>query len=162
MISKKVILTGSFGVGKTSLFNKFIFSKFSEKYLSTIGVTVNKKVLHINGVDISIMLWDIAGEVTQDKIPVSYFLNTDAVLYVFDVTRPLTYKDTLINLEFIRAVYKGKILKIVANKADLLSEEKLAMVKEQVPVPWDILTSAKTGFQVEELFETIGIELLEE
>ncbi len=43
MISTKVILTGSFGVGKTSLFNQFLFSKFSEKYLTTIGVMSKKR-----------------------------------------------------------------------------------------------------------------------
>jgi small GTP-binding protein len=74
MISKKVILTGSFGVGKTSLFNQFIFNQFSDKYLTTIGVKVNKKVINIGGEDLSLLLWDIAGEVSQDKVPTSYFL----------------------------------------------------------------------------------------
>jgi GTPase SAR1 family protein len=49
MISRKVILTGSFGVGKTSLFTQFIYNKFDDKYLTTIGVKVNKKSLDIDG-----------------------------------------------------------------------------------------------------------------
>ena len=62
MISKKVILTGSFGVGKTSLFNCFIHQQFSEKYMTTVGVRVNKKTLNVDQNDITLMLWDIAGE----------------------------------------------------------------------------------------------------
>ena len=38
MISKKVVITGHFGVGKTSLFNRVISNTFNEKYLTTIGV----------------------------------------------------------------------------------------------------------------------------
>jgi len=37
-LTKKIILTGSFGVGKTSLFSRFVYSEFDEKYLTTIGV----------------------------------------------------------------------------------------------------------------------------
>ncbi|RMF00096.1 MAG: GTP-binding protein, partial [Bacteroidetes bacterium] len=64
MISKKVVITGHFGVGKTSLFNRFISNTFSEKYLTTIGVRVDKKQLQIDGQDVSLILWDLAGEVS--------------------------------------------------------------------------------------------------
>ena len=73
MISRKVILTGSFGVGKTSLFRRFISGTFSEKYITTIGVKVDKKVVEVHGQEVSILLWDIAGEVSQDKVPKSFF-----------------------------------------------------------------------------------------
>jgi GTPase SAR1 family protein len=49
MVSKKIILTGSFGVGKTSLFNRFIYQEFNDKYLTTIGVKVNKKQVKVDG-----------------------------------------------------------------------------------------------------------------
>ena len=90
MTSKKIILAGSFGVGKTSLFNQFIFNKFDDKYLTTIGVKVNKKIVDIEGRQLSILLWDIAGEVAQDKVPVTYFLGASGVIYVFDLSRPST------------------------------------------------------------------------
>ena len=160
MISKKVILTGSFGVGKTSLFNKFIFSQFSDKYLSTIGVTVNKKVINVNGTELCIMLWDIAGEVTQDKVPRSYFLSTHAIIYVFDVTRPTTYRNIAENLDYLKGIFDGDVIKVVGNKIDLLNEEQINGLSEQIPVEWDLLTSAKTGLNVEDLFQDLAIELL--
>ena len=98
MIKKKVILTGSFGVGKTSLFNRFVYSKFDEKYLTTIGVKVDKKSLTIEGEEVTLLLWDIAGEISQDKVPNSYFLESSAVVYVFDLTRPSTYALSLIHI----------------------------------------------------------------
>lgn len=74
MTSKKIILTGNFSVGKTSLFNRFINEQFDDKYITTIGVKVNKKTIEIDGEEIALVLWDVAGEVSQDKVPTSYFL----------------------------------------------------------------------------------------
>ena len=98
MLSRKVILTGSFGVGKTSLFSRFIHDSFSDRYITTIGVKVDKKSVEVDGEKVSILLWDIAGEVTQDKVPRSYFLGASAIIYVFDLTRPSTYKNIDIDI----------------------------------------------------------------
>lgn len=161
MISKKVILTGSFGVGKTSLFNQFIYSRFSDKYLTTIGVKVNKKTIEVNGRELSLLLWDIAGEVSQDKVPVSYFLGASGIIYVFDLTRPSTYKNIKEDLDYLNGIIQGGIIKVVGNKMDLTTEEQIAEVKEEISVPWDIITSAKTGDNVDDLFYKLGENLLE-
>lgn len=161
MISKKVILTGSFGVGKTSLFNQFIYSKFSDKYLTTIGVKVNKKNLAIKGKDLSMLLWDIAGEVAQDKVPNSYFLGASGIIYVFDLTRPSTYKNLDKDLAYLKGIVNGGIIKVVGNKSDLASTEEIAKVQEVIPMPWDIITSAKTGENVNNLFLQLGEELVD-
>ncbi|MEM9921727.1 MAG: Rab family GTPase [Bacteroidota bacterium] len=160
MTSKKVILTGSFGVGKTSLFNQFIFNRFSDKYLTTIGVKVNKKLVEVDGREISILLWDIAGEVSQDKVPTSYFLGASGIIYVFDLSRPSTYKNIQSDLEYLNKLVQGCVVRIVGNKRDLISEEDIAGIQEEVSVPWDILTSAKTGENVETLFQDMGRALL--
>lgn len=161
MISKKVILTGSFGVGKTSLFNQFIYSRFSDKYLTTIGVKVNKKTIEVNGREISLLVWDIAGEVSQDKVPTSYFLGASGIIYVFDLTRPSTYKNIEEDVKYLNNMVNGGIIKVVGNKEDLVSDEQLEEVKNEIAMPWDITTSAKTGKNVEELFQKLGAELLD-
>lgn len=161
MTSKKVILAGSFGVGKTSLFNQFIFNKFDDKYLTTIGVKVNKKVVDIDGRQLSILLWDIAGEVAQDKVPVTYFLGASGVIYVFDLSRPSTYKNIQHDIDYLNGVLNGGVIRVVGNKKDLMTEEQINIIKEQLPVPLEMTTSAKTGENVEELFNEIGKALLE-
>ena len=154
MIVKKVILTGSFGVGKTSLFNQFVFNKFDEKYLTTIGVKVNKKAIMVDDDEVSLLIWDIAGEVSQDKIPTSYFLGASAVIYVFDLTRPSTFKNLTKDLEYLRTL-------MVGNKKDLLSDEAIRAIANEIPQKWDIITSAKTGENVNELFQLVGKELVQ-
>lgn len=161
MTSKKVILAGSFGVGKTSLFNQFIFNKFDDKYLTTIGVKVNKKVVDINDRQLSILLWDIAGEVSQDKVPVTYFLGASGVIYVFDLSRPSTYKNIKQDIEYLNGILKGGLIKVVGNKKDLVNDEQISVIKEELPMPFDIATSAKTGENVEELFTELAKSLLE-
>ena len=115
MISKKVILTGSFGVGKTSLFNRFIHQQFSEKYLTTVGVRVNKKTLTVDNEEITLMLWDIAGEVSQDKVPVSYFLGTSGIIYVADLSRPLTFKNLVNDIKLLKELSIMNMFLIMLN-----------------------------------------------
>ncbi len=160
MISKKIVLTGCFGVGKTSLFNRFLYQKFSEKYLSTIGVKVDKKVVEIDGRKISLLIWDVAGEVAQEKVPQSYYLGASAVIYVFDLTRPSTYLNMQSDLDYLGKMLKSVTLKVVGNKVDLVTAEQIGMVEAELPHPADCLTSAKTGENVETLFLSIGKELL--
>lgn len=160
MVSKKIILTGSFGVGKTSLFNRFIHQQFSDKYLTTIGVKVNNKTVKIEDETISMMVWDIAGEVSQDKVPVSYFLGASGIIYVMDLSRPLTFVNLETDIQFLRELVPNGTILIVANKKDLVTEEQLESILREMPRPFDYSTSAKTGENVEELFLDMGHRLL--
>lgn len=161
MISKKVILTGNFGVGKTSLFNRFVYDRFSDKYLTTIGVKVNKKEISVNDQKISILLWDIAGEVSQDKVPVSYFLGAAAIIYVFDLSRPLTFQNMEKDLDHLDKILPDSIVKVVGNKKDLVDEETVARILKELSVDCTTTTSAKTGENIDDLFLELGISLLE-
>ena len=160
MISRKVILTGNFGVGKTSLFRRFISNTFSEKYITTIGVKVDKKTVFINGEEVSILLWDIAGEVKQDKVPKSYFLGASAIIYVFDLTRPSTYKNLKVDMQILKEVLPDAILKVVGNKSDLVESAEVKQIVTNLPVTVDTVTSAKTGQNVEGLFENLATAFL--
>ncbi len=160
MISKKVILTGSFGVGKTSLFNQFIYQQFSDKYLTTIGVKVNKKDLAIDGEDLSMLLWDIAGEVAQDKVPASYFLGAGGIIYVVDLSRPITFTNMETDITFLKKLLPDTTIIIVGNKKDLVSADELAEMAQNLTVKWDFATSAKTNENVDALFLELGKRLI--
>lgn len=94
-ISKKVILLGHFGVGKTSLVKRFVVQKFSEEYQTTIGVKINKVV--IGDHHLTMILWDIEGGKSQQHLPPSYFAGAHGIIYVFDLTRPSTWKRSTLN-----------------------------------------------------------------
>ena len=160
MINKKVILTGSFGVGKTSLFNQFLYQRFSDKYMTTIGVKVDKKAMEIEGESLTMLIWDIAGEVSQYKVPSSYFLGASGIIYVCDLSRPITFNNIEKDLEYLRKMLPGVAIKLVGNKRDLVTQEQVQSLQENLANAFDILTSAKTGENVEHLFYEIGKELI--
>lgn len=158
MLSKKVVITGHFGVGKTSLFNRFISNTFNEKYLTTIGVRVDKKVVKLEGQEIVLVLWDLAGEVSQDKVPRSYFLGASAVIYVFDLSRPATFARLKDDIQYIQMVLPDVLIRQVGNKKDLVDNETLKNIHADLQP--DFFTSARTGESVQELFASIARVLL--
>ena len=160
MISKKIILTGSFGVGKTSLFNRFIYQQFSDRYMTTIGVKVNKKDLTIGDETVSMLLWDIAGEVSQDKVPASYFLGASGIIYVADLSRPSTFINLEADTAFLRKLLPDCSLIIVANKRDLVTDEQLDEIYQNIKQKWDFVTSAKNGDNVDDMFKALAIKLI--
>ncbi len=160
MISKKVILTGSFGVGKTSLFNRFIYQEFNDKYLTSIGVKVNKKQIKVEDKEVSLLVWDIAGEISQDKVPSSYFLGASGIVYVMDLSRPMTFKNLESDYLFLKELMPLGVIKIVGNKRDLVTEAQIEEIVKSLPRTIDCLTSAKTGENVDQLFLDLAKSLL--
>jgi len=106
------------------------------------------------------MLWDIAGEVAQDKVPLSYFLGAHGIIYVFDLTRPMTYNNIGTDIEYLKDILPEGVVKIVGNKKDLVTPEHIEKVISGLPLMCDITTSAKTGENVEDLFKSIGEDLI--
>ncbi len=155
-ISKKVILVGHFGVGKTSLIRRFVHQKFSDDYLTTIGVKIDKKVLKVDSMEVTLIIWDIAGETNQAKIPKSYQLGAHGVLYVFDITRPSTYQNLHEQLDYLSGVLPNAPVKVIANKKDLIPAEKQEEVLAEIALDGIYTSSAKTVESVEEIFEALA------
>lgn len=158
-IVKKVVLVGHFGVGKTSLVKRFVHQKFSEKYLTTIGVKIDKKIIDLNGTMVKIMLWDIAGESASTKIPKKYLSGSNGIIYVFDLSREETYKNLQSDLfEMNRSMVESPCI-VLANKCDLIDENQLNDIRATVHGDFYV-TSAKTGENVEECFYHLAKEMM--
>jgi len=80
MVSKKVLLVGNFGVGKTSLIRRFVNNEFSEDYISTIGVRVSTKEMNVNNQSLKLLIWDVAGTNNDEKVPKAYYLGASAAM----------------------------------------------------------------------------------
>ena len=90
MIRKKICVLGAFAVGKTSLVARFVESIFSEKYLTTVGVKISRKVLQVGNQEWQLMLWDLAGEDEFLQLRPSYLRGSSGYLLVVDGTRRTT------------------------------------------------------------------------
>ena len=175
VISKKICLIGDFGVGKTSLIRRFIERRFSEQYLSTIGVTISRKLLTVLAKDkpqeqtVKLLIWDIEGKTQFQKISPSYLKSAQSAIIVADCTRPETIENIPSHIDLANSVNpQGIKLTIVFNKVDLI-DINLCQILQQHPqilnnfpiIPiYD--TSAKTGKNVEAMFYQLTQSMIEE
>jgi small GTP-binding protein len=159
--SKKVVLVGHFGVGKTSLIRQFVHNTFSESYKVSIGVHISKKeVVLENKGKMSLIIWDIEGTKEITNIRSSYLLGTHGILYVFDVNRPSTYENLGKDLDKLREVLPTIPLLVIGNKIDILDDENIKDKFQKKKFRNDFLTSAKHGANVTEAFNCLAKELL--
>ena len=158
MIQKKVCMVGLFGTGKTSLVQRFVQSIFSERYLSTVGVKIDRKAIEVDGAELTLVLWDLAGRDGHEDITTSYLRGAHAILYVADGTR----RETCDQLPELRALVRGaagEVPEVLAlNKSDLKERWALTIDDEQaLSRAFDLVrSSAKTGDGVEDIFRRIG------
>lgn len=158
-VVKKIVLVGHFGVGKSSLVKRFVHQKFSDQYLTTIGVKIDKKVVEVNGASVKLMLWDIAGESTAMKIPKKYFAGAHGILYVFDLSREETYTNLQNDLFEISKQLKDVPAVVLGNKSDLVDDDFISNLKKEMSMDFKP-TSAKTGDFVEDSFIHLAQELI--
>ena len=163
MIQKKVCMLGAFAVGKTSLVARYVKSVFSEKYLTTVGVKVDKKDVTVDDRDVSLMLWDINGQDDYQAVQQSYLRGTSGYLLVVDGTRRATL-ETVSKLQQVVESVAGPVpFVVVLNKADLSQEwqvDERGLMK-LADRGWPIVrTSAKTGEGVEETFTKLTRAML--
>lgn len=151
--SKKIVVLGHFGVGKTSLIRRFVTDTFSDNYKVTIGVHITKKVIEISVENtVSLILWDLEGTDNIESIRKSYLLGTHGAVFVFDVSRPSTFQNLNRDLKIVAEKTPNIPLMVVGNKSDLVGEVELKAVLEKNTISVDFITSAKTGTAVNELF----------
>ena len=151
-ISKKIVMLGHFGVGKTSLVRRYVDSAFSEDYLVTMGVQVKKREIEFQGETIKLIIWDIEGNTSISKARKSYLLGAQGFIYVFDVTRPETFDNLASEKEYLEDNFPLVPGCVVGNKKDLIEQDNIENVIKEKTFENSIFASAKTGDNVERIF----------
>ena len=151
--SKKIVILGHFGVGKTSLIRRFVKDSFSDNYKVTIGVHITKKVVELSADEtISLIIWDLEGTDEVQLIRDAYLLGTHGVVFVFDVSRPSTFQNINEDLKIVAEKTPNTPLIVVGNKIDLVINNELQGLLLENNIEANYLTSAKTGDSVNEMF----------
>ncbi len=162
MIQKKVCLLGAFGVGKTSLVRRFVSGCFSERYLSTVGVKIDRKEVTAGGRRARLLVWDIHGEETFRRIPAAYLRGASGLMFVVDGTRAGTLD---VAAGIVRRVEEeiGRAPRVfLANKHDLRDDWELDAAAMDALAGEDgwLTTSALDGEHVEDAFRMLTEKML--
>jgi small GTP-binding protein len=163
MIQKKICMLGSFAVGKTSLVRRFVESIFSDTYQTSVGVKIDKKIVHVKGEEITLVLWDMYGDDDFQKIRWSHFQGASGYLLVADGTRRATLQKAQALEERTRQEIGPIPFLFIINKCDLVEAWDVDPEVEArlTAKNWTILhSSAKTGEGVDEAFSQLAQKIL--
>jgi len=164
-VQKKICMLGTYAVGKTSLVRKYVESIFDERYLTTIGVKIDKKQVNVSGRQVNMVLWDLAGKDDLAQIRPSHLRGASGYILVADGCRESTLEQA-IAIQEKSAEQLGPVPFVLAlNKADLAAEWQIreAEIERLTEKGWTCFrTSAKTGAEVEALFLHLAQKMLSE
>jgi small GTP-binding protein len=164
-IQKKICMLGGYAVGKTSLVRKYVESIFDERYLTTMGVKIDKKQVIVNRRQVTLVLWDLAGEDDLAQIRPSHLRGASGYILVADGCRESTLEQAIAIQEKSEQQLGPVPFVLAINKVDLAAEWQIrdADVEWLAQTGWTCLrTSAKTGVAVEELFLHLAQKMLSE
>ncbi|MHA1733896.1 MAG: Rab family GTPase [Promethearchaeota archaeon] len=164
----KLLVLGDGAVGKTSLVERFLGDKsFDGSYLPTLGANVKKRTYDL-GPDAKLVLslWDVGGQRSFNLLQPQFFNEAGGAILVFDQSRPETIRNLKRDwLPLLKKHVTSRIPTfIVGNKYDLKVEPEVerAVLKETDRSPFPVYrTSAKTGYNVNPLFEFMICNYLE-
>jgi small GTP-binding protein len=160
MLQRKICMLGGFSVGKTSLVRRFVHSIFSDTYLTTVGVKIDKKSVVLPDRTVDLILWDLAGQDDIGSFRVSYVRGATGLVLVVDGTRAATLAVALTLREQVEAEFGPMPFVLLFNKSDLaenwaISDDQIDELRQN---GWKIyLTSALTGQYVDDAFHQLAL-----
>jgi len=160
----KITVIGDGRVGKTSLISKYTLGAFDTDYVETIGAQFSKYDKEIDGDNIRLLFWDIAGQDSFDFLRPSFYRESDAAIIAYSLEENQLGSRSFKNVTNWQREVKqfcGDIpIVLFANKVDLIGEDKIehSKIKQMVDENEFLgyyITSAMTGHGVHKAFNAI-------
>ena len=162
----KIIICGDPSVGKSSLILRFTENAFRRHYIPTLGVHVSDKIFKVKDSYIQLVLWDIAGQTKFETMRQQFYLGSDGLFLIFDLSKTNSLESVENWYQDIQKQLEGRpelVGYIIGNKKDLakyikITSEKGSKLAKSLNLGY-IETSALTGENVEYAFYTIAESL---
>ena len=156
----KVIFVGPPAVGKTTIIKTAAGQKWKHEYISTIGFNIFTIKREFSQHIIELLIYDLGGQERFRTIHKSFYPGAHVTVFCFDVSEPESL-DELPSWKKDRDLYieRPSVYDVlVGNKIDLemkIPLEKGEEMREKLECDEFILTSAKTGKNIDLLFGKI-------
>ncbi|XP_020663353.3 ras-related protein Rab-6A isoform X3 [Pogona vitticeps] len=160
----KLVFLGEQSVGKTSLITRFMYDSFDNTYQATIGIDFLSKTMYLEDRTMRLQLWDTAGQERFHSLIPSYIRDSAAAVIVFDLTNLNSFQQTSKWIDDVRTERGSDvIIMLVGNKTDLADKRQITTEEgEQRAKELSVMfieTSAKTGYNVKQLFRRVAAAL---
>ena len=162
MNSKKVLVTGYSGSGKSALVNRFVHNRFSNTYSADYQLKVDKKDVCINQKTVNLVLWTAPGSVSEVKSFKSFYLGTDALVHVIDVNKPSSFSDLDNWINHYKKHLPATPVYLACNKIEDNMNLDCSSYFEEFDCYKIFFTSAKNTFMVNDMFASIAADLVNE
>ena len=163
----RVVLLGKQATGKTCIIAQFINGSFDPETISSLTAQfIRKTIQFADGRNITLDIWDTAGQEKYRAIAKIYYKEARAVILVYDITD----KSSFIEMkeywyEQVKLYAKKDVIfAVAANKNDLDEERKISD-EEGRKFANEIgaifaSTSAKSASGIQALFDNVGQKIL--
>uniref|UniRef100_A0A8C4L8C2 Ras-related protein Rab-6B n=1 Tax=Equus asinus TaxID=9793 RepID=A0A8C4L8C2_EQUAS len=160
----KLVFLGEQSVGKTSLITRFMYDSFDNTYQATIGIDFLSKTMYLEDRTVRLQLWDTAGQERFRSLIPSYIRDSTVAVVVYDITNLNSFQQTSKWIDDVRTERGSDvIIMLVGNKTDLADKRQITIEEgEQRAKELSVMfieTSAKTGYNVKQLFRRVASAL---
>ena len=164
-LSFKIIIVGDQGVGKSCLAIKASRNYFEDYYSPTVGFEFVSFNVRVQNKIIKLQIWDTCGQEVYRSLISSFFRSASLAIIVYSIDTEDSFNNIEKWLNDIKTQSNPDIkIFLIGNKADL--EDKRRLTKEQGEqlckdhkLAFFMETSAKTGFNVQNVFIQVAKEL---
>ncbi|TFF99620.1 MAG: GTP-binding protein [Promethearchaeota archaeon] len=161
----KLCVFGDGGVGKTTLVNRYLTGLFKSEYKVTIGADFFMKKLNYAQKQITLQIWDFAGEDKFRFLLPRYVEGSNGAIFMYDITRHSSIVNIYEWLNVFKEGFDKKEIDIplimVGGKLDLnlkrtVSTDLAIELARKNNIDDVIECSSKNGENVEEIFIKIS------
>ena len=127
----KILLVGETDVGKTSIFERFLRNRFTEKMSASTGGEIESKQFKYKKNVYNIALLDTPGQERFRDTIKYYYKEAQGIFVVFDLTNENSFKAIKVWLELIKVNAPSAKIIFLGNKAEL-KKKRIKMTKEDI------------------------------
>jgi len=162
----KVFIFGDGGVGKTTLIERFLTGVFNTTLRMTIGVDFRIKKLTVENKNVTLQIWDFAGEDRFRVMLPLYVKGSKGGIFMFDITRYSSLKNIASWMDTVKSIENDIPILMVGGKLDLNDQRSLTSDDAmEIAKQYDFYgygeCSAKTGQFVEDVFNLMTRSIME-
>ena len=166
--TKKIVLLGDAGVGKTSLCLNYINNDLGNYTEPTIGAAFYSVLVKTGSDSYKLDIWDTAGQEKFRSLTSMYYRSASVVIVVYDISNAKSFDNAKKWIHEVRHMTKPEpVIILVGNKHDLIMDitsthvEKVDIsdyinLDENKNKLWHMYASSMTGYNVAEIFKLAG------